>query len=92
LQQIRARGYARSASEADEMASAIAFPVTGRDGATVMALAISGPVQQFHDAALPRLIAMTRDCAARLSASYARYQDAARPHRSNGAAHADHRA
>ncbi len=89
IERIRAQGYARSASEADEMASAIAFPVVDQEGQAVMSLAVSGPAQKLDGDEAERLIQLTRRYATAMSASYARYQRAHQRPRNTGAGRAD---
>ena len=90
LDQIRGRGYARSLSEVDEMASAVAFPITDRDGTTIMSLAISGPAQWFEGDAVERLIEMTRRYAGLISEKYLRYQNVTDSFQDGEGRYADH--
>ena len=48
------RGYAVSSSEWDEGLTAVAVPVTGRSGAVVASLSVSGPSQRFPYEAVER--------------------------------------
>jgi DNA-binding IclR family transcriptional regulator len=92
IARIRARGYALSTSEVDEMASAVAFPVFDQDGIAILSLAISGPSPRFEGEAGEELIALTRKYASLISEKYARYQGAGQKSRHDGSRNADHHA
>lgn len=51
------RGYAVSSSEWDEGLTAVAVPVTGRSGAVIASLSLSGPSQRFPYEAVERFAA-----------------------------------
>ncbi|MGW1024235.1 IclR family transcriptional regulator domain-containing protein [Streptomyces sp. NPDC002577] len=50
-------GYAVSSSEWDEGLTAVAVPVTGRSGAVIASLSLSGPSQRFPYEAMERFAA-----------------------------------
>ncbi|MCG0238101.1 MAG: IclR family transcriptional regulator [Firmicutes bacterium] len=54
LAEVRERGWATSAEERAEGVASVAAPIRNRAGEVVAALAISGPVQRFDDAAIER--------------------------------------
>jgi DNA-binding IclR family transcriptional regulator len=65
--EVRADGYAVSHGEREEGLSAVAAPVTGRSGAVVAALALSGPTLRFTDDRVSQFAADLIQTAARIS-------------------------
>jgi DNA-binding IclR family transcriptional regulator len=61
-------GYATSAGEREPGLSAVAVPVTGRSGAVVAALSLSGPTTRFTDERVAGFVDDLRRVAARMSA------------------------
>lgn len=64
---VRRDGYAVSHGEREEGLSAVAAPVTGRSGAVVAALALSGPTFRFTDERVSQFAADLKEAAARIS-------------------------
>ncbi|MFG3292318.1 IclR family transcriptional regulator [Streptomyces sp. NPDC048179] len=60
-------GYAVSSSEWDEGLTAVAVPVTGRSGAVVASLSLSGPSQRFPYEAIERFAAALGEAARLIS-------------------------
>ncbi|MFD5746463.1 IclR family transcriptional regulator [Streptomyces sp. NPDC127033] len=56
-QEARRRGYAVSSGEWDDGLTAVAVPVTGRSGAVIASLSLSGPSQRFPYEAIERFAA-----------------------------------
>jgi len=67
LQEVRARGYAKTVEELEEGLNAVAAPVRQADGAVVAAVSISGPSFRMRPAALPRLAHLAVDAGTAIS-------------------------
>ncbi|OAH09462.1 IclR family transcriptional regulator [Streptomyces jeddahensis] len=67
-QEAAQRGYAVSSSEWDEGLTAVAVPVTGRSGAVVASLSLSGPSQRFPYEAVERFATDLAEAATLISA------------------------
>jgi len=64
---VRRDGYAVSHGEREEGLSAVAVPVTGRSGAVVAALAVSGPTLRFTPERVAEFVADLKEAGARMS-------------------------
>jgi DNA-binding IclR family transcriptional regulator len=64
---VRRDGYAVSHGEREEGLSAVAVPVTGRSGAVVAALALSGPSLRFTPERVTEFVADLKSAATRMS-------------------------
>jgi len=67
LRETREQGYAFSDLEADLMTRAIAGPIFDHKGKLVSGLSVEGPAERFNDESTPKLIALVRECAQRIS-------------------------
>ena len=65
--EARGDGYAVSHGEREEGLSAVAVPVTGRSGAVVAALTLSGPTLRFTPERVTEFVADLKTAAARMS-------------------------
>jgi DNA-binding IclR family transcriptional regulator len=62
-----ARGYAVSHGEREAGLSAVAVPVTGRSGAVIAALSLSGPTIRFTDDRIPNMVTDLTDTASHMT-------------------------
>ncbi|BDG59172.1 IclR family transcriptional regulator [Caldinitratiruptor microaerophilus] len=66
LDKVREQGYAVSAEEREQGVASVAAPIFDRSGQLVAALAVSGPVQRFDEAAIVRYSQAVREAAHRI--------------------------
>jgi DNA-binding IclR family transcriptional regulator len=67
IDEVAYRGWAVSHGEREDGLSAVAAPVTGRSGAVVAALSLSGPTVRFTDDRVEEFAGDLREVAARMS-------------------------
>ncbi|HXQ27580.1 MAG TPA: IclR family transcriptional regulator [Candidatus Acidoferrales bacterium] len=69
LRQVAARGYALDSQEFERGLSGVAAPVRSREGRVIAAVGMAGPTPRFRGKELAQKIALTKEIAARISAS-----------------------
>jgi IclR family transcriptional regulator, KDG regulon repressor len=74
LREVVQRGYAMDNQEVERGLSGVAAPVLGRDGQVIAAVGMTGRTTRFRGRELARKIAMTKETAAKISASVGNYE------------------
>ena len=69
LRQVAERGYALDSQEFERGLSGVAAPVRSREGRVIAAVGMAGPTPRFRGKELAQKIALTKEIAARISAS-----------------------
>ncbi|HEX4004235.1 MAG TPA: IclR family transcriptional regulator [Candidatus Acidoferrales bacterium] len=69
LREVTQRGYATDSQETERGLSGIAAPVWGREGRVIAAVGMAGPTPRFRGKELAHKIALTKETAAKISAS-----------------------
>jgi len=77
LREAASRGYALDQQELERGLSGVAAPVRTREGRVIAAVGMTGPTPRFRGKELAQKIALTKEIAAKLSASLGNFESAA---------------
>ena len=69
LREVAQRGYAMDCQETERGLTGVAAPVRSREGRVIAAVGMAGPTTRFRGKELAHKIALTKDIAAKISAS-----------------------
>jgi IclR family transcriptional regulator, KDG regulon repressor len=69
LREVAERGYAMDCQETERGLSGVAAPVRSREGRVIAAVGMAGPTPRFRGKELAQKIALTKEIAAKISAS-----------------------
>lgn len=80
LKEVVERGYAIDREETERGLTGVAAPIRSREGRVIAAVGMAGPTPRFHGKELAQKIAMTKEAAAKISASLGDRNAAANGH------------